>query len=120
MDEENAFKLSFNFYPEYVKRYFAIPSQVNYVTETISVPGYSSEVSPKLALLSQMLSLGQLHKLIREKGGAYGSGARLNARAGTLTFTTYRDPNNWKSLDNFRAAVEEVAAGKIRYLNLFT
>lgn len=60
-----------------------------------------------------MLSLGQLHKLIREKGGAYGSGARLNPYSGTVTFTTYRDPNTVKSLENFRRAVGEISEGKI-------
>lgn len=60
-----------------------------------------------------MLSLGQLHKLIREKGGAYGSGARLSGYSGAVTFTTYRDPNTVKSLENFRKALEEISEGKI-------
>ena len=97
----------------YLKSYFALPSQVNYVTETFFVPGYTSEESSHLRVLCSMLSLGQLHKLIREKGGAYGSGARLNDYCGGLTFTTYRDPNTKKSLENFRIAVEEVVDGKI-------
>ena len=43
-------------------------------------------------LLSQVLSLGYLHREIREKGGV-GGGAAANVGGGTFTFSSYRDLN---------------------------
>ena len=40
----------------------------------------------------QVLSLGFLHKEVREKGGAYGGGASSSPLGGTFTFSSYRDP----------------------------
>jgi len=114
MDDDVEYSLPYSFTPFYSNNFFAIPSQVNYVTETLSVPGYLSEKSPQVSILCQMLSLGPLHQLIREKGGAYGAGARISPLSGTITFTTYRDPNTWASLENFRNAVESVSQGNVR------
>jgi Zn-dependent M16 (insulinase) family peptidase len=62
----------------FLNSFFAIPSHVNYVTESFFVPGYLERDQSALRVLCSYLSLGPLHKLIREKGGAYGAGARLN------------------------------------------
>ena len=113
--KDNIYNYGDDFVAADFNKYFVIPSQVNYVTETVFVPGYTHPDAPKLQVLSQLLSSGPLHKLIREKGGAYGSGARLNSLAGAITFTTYRDPNTQKSFDNFRLAVEEISLGKFEY-----
>ena len=73
---DNLFDFGEDFEAKNFNKYFVIPSQVNYVTETVFVPGYNHPDAPKLQVLSQLLSSGPLHKLIREKGGAYGAGAR--------------------------------------------
>ena len=110
-DNTDLFNASFDFRPEYFKDYFAIPSQTNYVTETVFTPGYLHDDSPKLDVLSELLARGQLHKLIREKGGAYGSGAKFNALTGSMSLFSYRDPQFLTTLDNFRSAVRSVADG---------
>ena len=61
------------------------------------------------------MSRGELHKLIREKGGAYGSGVKFNALAGAFTFFSYRDPHNLGTLENFEKATEAVANGSFKY-----
>ena len=97
----------------FLNSFFEIPSHVNYVTETFFVPSYLEKDQSHLRVLCSYLSLGPLHKLIREKGGAYGAGARLNQYAGALTFATYRDPNTVKSLENFDLALQQIAEGSI-------
>lgn len=74
----NTIKSTFTPRKVFLNSYFEIPSHVNYVTETFFVPGYLEKDQSHLRVLCSYLSLGPLHKLIREKGGAYGAGARLN------------------------------------------
>lgn len=112
-DQPNTIINNFKFNKLYLNSFFVIPSHVNYVTETFFVPGYLKKDQSTLRVLCSYLSLGPLHKLIREKGGAYGAGARLNQYAGALTFTTYRDPNTSLSLENFKIALDEIINGSI-------
>ena len=58
------------------------------------------------------MARGELHKLIREKGGAYGSGVKFNALSGSYTFFSYRDPHVLETIANFQKATELVAEGK--------
>jgi presequence protease len=112
-NREQLWKPDFKSRQHYLKSFFAIPSHVNYVTESFFVPGYLEKDQSTLRVLCSYLSLGPLHKLIREKGGAYGAGARLNQNAGVVTFSTYRDPNTVLSLENFRNAIDKVVSGSI-------
>lgn len=57
------------------------------------------------------MSRGELHKLIREKGGAYGAGVKFNALAGAFTFFSYRDPHNMATLENFKQASNLIGDG---------
>jgi len=52
-----------------------------------------------------------LHREIREKGGAYGGGLRVNA-GGPVTFYSYRDPNALQTLQVFRNSLEWVLKGE--------
>lgn len=65
--------------------------------------------SSTLTLLASLLSSKFLHKEIREKGGAYGSGAVLNHQA--FSFFSYRDPNNLATLSIFDKAVDWACEG---------
>ena len=60
--------------------------------------------------VAQVLSLGYLHKEVREKGGAYGGGASASALGGTFTFSSYRDPRQVETLAAFDAAAAWAAA----------
>lgn len=61
------------------------------------------------------MARGELHKLIREKGGAYGSGVKYNSLAGSYTFFSYRDPHVLETIDNFKKATELVCEGRFEY-----
>ena len=102
------------FMPGFYKSYFVIPTQVNYVTESLFVPGYTHPDSAKLQVLSKILSLGNLHKFIREKGGAYGGGLRMNATKASMSFFSYRDPNTLKTLENFEKSVAMLLQDGVR------
>eukprot|EP00026_Physarum_polycephalum_P001705 Phypoly_transcript_01707.p1 GENE.Phypoly_transcript_01707~~Phypoly_transcript_01707.p1 ORF type:complete len:1041 (+),score=185.75 Phypoly_transcript_01707:70-3192(+) len=79
------------------KTFFVLPSSVNYVAKCLSAVPYSHEDSAKLQILLKVMSNCYLHTEIREKGGAYGSGASLHS--GIISFSSYRDPNVTKTID---------------------
>ena len=101
----------FDFEADYYKDYLVLPSQTNYATETVFLQPYHNPDNAAASVLSELLSRGELHKLIREKGGAYGSGVKFNSLAGNFSFFSYRDPQNLGTLDNFLTAAKTVADG---------
>ncbi|MEQ8493857.1 MAG: peptidase M16, partial [Gammaproteobacteria bacterium] len=72
---------------------------------------------------------GFLHREIREKGGAYGSGAAYDADSQTFRFFSYRDPRvggsfadfdralEWFAQDDSATRLEEAVLGTIRALD---
>jgi Zn-dependent M16 (insulinase) family peptidase len=62
--------------------------------------------------IAELMSRTDLHKFIREQGGAYGSGAKFNALAGSYSFYSFRDPNNLATLDCFHQASRNAAKGE--------
>jgi len=78
------------------KTFFVLPSSVNYVAKCLSAVPFTHEDSAPLQILLKILSNCYLHTEIREKGGAYGSGASL--QSGIMGFSSYRDPNITKTL----------------------
>lgn len=60
------------------------------------------------------MSRGELHKLIREKGGAYGSGVKFNALTGAFSYFSFRDPHILETAENFIHATNTIADGKFR------
>jgi hypothetical protein len=63
------------------------------------------EDSAALTVLGDFLRNGYLHRAIREKGGAYGSGAGQDSADATFRFFSYRDPRLAETLDDFDASV---------------
>lgn len=51
-----------------------------------------------------------MHQAIREKGGAYGSGAQQNRHLFALF--SYRDPNNLETVNTFQKGIEWLCDGK--------
>lgn len=49
--------------------------------------------------------------MIREKGGAYGSGCSISD-SGIISLYSYRDPNCDATYENFEKAIAEVIDGK--------
>ena len=90
--------------------YFGLQSQVHYVTRVYRAVPYNHEDYTKLDLLGLVMGPNFLHKEIREKGGAYGSG--LSHSDNALTFFSYRDPNVEETLDAFERGIEWVKRGE--------
>lgn len=90
--------------------YFGLQSQVHYVTRTYRSVPYTNEDYTKLDLLGLVMGPNFLHKEIREKGGAYGSG--LSNGTNTITFYSYRDPNVMETLDAFDRGIEWILKGE--------
>ena len=55
--------------------------------------------------MGAVLRNGFLHSAIREKGGAYGSGAQQDSATKTFRFFSYRDPNCGKTFDAFNESI---------------
>ena len=89
----NNFKAKTNLHEHYI-----LPFNSNYVSKSfIGVP-FSHQDYAKYQLLSKLLSRKYLHREIREKGSAYGSGLKIDLN-GVLSFYSYRDPNLQNTLN---------------------
>lgn len=64
-----------------------------------------------MLVLQELITYVFLHPLIREKGGAYGSGCNVSD-SGIISLYSYRDPNVDATYDNFERAISEVIDGK--------
>lgn len=73
---------------------------------------YQDPRSPFLLLATELLENCHLHKEIREKGGAYGSGASYAPHTGNFHFYSFRDPHLSKTIDEFQKALEKIGSGK--------
>uniref|UniRef100_A0A4W5QMC7 Pitrilysin metalloproteinase 1 n=1 Tax=Hucho hucho TaxID=62062 RepID=A0A4W5QMC7_9TELE len=99
-----------NFKPCQMKTFFPMPFPINFVSECIRTVPFTHEDYASLNILSRMMTAKYLHGEIREKGGAYGGGARVGG--GLFTFYSYRDPNSLQTLSTFRKSVDWVRSGQ--------
>lgn len=53
-----------------------------------------------------------LHREIREKGGAYGSGLRVDSQNGVGLLFSYRDPNTLLTFEKYRECLERIGNGE--------
>ena len=86
---------------------YAIPGEVQFLTETTSFKSQDLEYSGVLKVYAQYLDTYFLHPRIREQAGAYGVWNYFS-RNGLWTLSTYRDPNLKKSFETFSQAVNFV------------
>ncbi|XP_053186415.1 presequence protease, mitochondrial [Scomber japonicus] len=100
-----------NFQPCQMKTFFQMPFPVNFVSESIRTVPFSHEDYASLCLLGRMMTAKFLHGEIREKGGAYGGGARMGG-GGLFTFYSYRDPNSVQTLSAFRKGIDWAKSGE--------
>jgi len=108
--EESSHVKNPDYQPSGVKTHLEVPFPVNYISRCLPVVPYTHEDFPKLRILANMLSAKFLHREIREKGGAYGSGAKISG--GLFCFYSYRDPNFEETLSAFENSVQWAAEGK--------
>ncbi|MEQ8660218.1 MAG: peptidase M16, partial [Gammaproteobacteria bacterium] len=104
-------------------------SQVNFCAKAYRAVHDAHADAPVLAVLGRYLQDGFLHREIREKGGAYGSGAAYDADSQTFRFFSYRDPRTggtfadfdralaWFADDRSAVRLEEAVLGTIRALD---
>uniref|UniRef100_A0A673M1Z3 Presequence protease, mitochondrial n=1 Tax=Sinocyclocheilus rhinocerous TaxID=307959 RepID=A0A673M1Z3_9TELE len=100
-----------HFKPCQMKTYFQLPFNVNFVSECVRAVPFTHADYASLCILARMMTAKFLHGEIREKGGAYGGGARMGG-GGLFSFYSYRDPNSTQTLSAFRGGVEWARAGK--------
>ncbi|XP_071756138.2 presequence protease, mitochondrial [Centroberyx gerrardi] len=100
-----------NFQPCQMKTFFPLPFPVNFVSECIRTVPFSHDDYASLCVLARMMTAKFLHGEIREKGGAYGGGAKMGG-GGVFTFYSYRDPNSVQTLSAFRKGVDWAKSGQ--------
>jgi Zn-dependent M16 (insulinase) family peptidase len=89
-----------------------IASPIAFIGKVFKTVSYVDPDSPALALAASLLDNLTLHPLIREQGGAYGSGAVSNAISGNFYFYSHRDPNISRTLEAFEIAIAHISEGK--------
>ena len=74
-------------------------------------------------ILASLLTNHFLHREIREKGGAYGGGARYSAADGTFSLYSYRDPpglartlETFSKAEGWAGSVKEFVGLRVRLL----
>nr|NGX31287.1 hypothetical protein [Chlamydiota bacterium] len=88
-----------------------ISSDVFFTALGFKTASNADPLQPYFCIASALMENVFLHKAIRERGGAYGAGCRINASFGTGYFFTYRDPNLSSSLDAFHHAIDGIKKG---------
>ncbi|XP_047610451.1 presequence protease, mitochondrial isoform X1 [Phacochoerus africanus] len=99
------------FKPCQMKTHFLLPFPVNYVAECVRTAPYTDPDHASLQVLARLMTAKFLHVEIREKGGAYGGGARLS-HGGIFTLFSYRDPRSMETLQSFAEAVDWARSGR--------
>ncbi|KAK7862667.1 hypothetical protein R5R35_009240 [Gryllus longicercus] len=87
-----------------------LPIPVNFAAKALQTVSYTHKDNAPLTILAKLLSSKYLHPTIREKGGAYGSGAVLSM-SGTFSYYSYRDPNSSVTLDVFDGSYKWLSEG---------
>ena len=81
-------------------------AQVTYCAEAFPTVDFFHEDAPALSVLGAVLRNGYLHSAIREKGGAYGSGAMQDSNNKIFKFFSYRDPKCSQTFQEFKKSRE--------------
>lgn len=77
-----------------------IPAGVGYAAKGASLCQLGREFGGQMYVLSNLLTFEHLWNQVRVKGGAYGTGFRVDS-AGDVVATSYRDPTPGKTLGHF-------------------
>jgi presequence protease len=93
----------------YCQHYFETPLNVNNNVEAFLGPGYYSEDYGVALVAANLLTHEFLHPLIREKGGAYGSGASANEN-GLFNMYSFWDPKLEETYENFEKSIQKLTS----------
>ena len=83
-----------------------VEGPVNYCAKVFSAVAADHPDAGPLSVLAAFLGGDLLQRTIRERGGAYGAGARYCDRTATLRMFSYRDPRLSGTLQDFDLAIE--------------
>ena len=84
---------------------FEAPVAVGFAARAYSALAPGDADAAALAVLGPLLSGAELHRRIREQGGAYGVGANYCLTTGTFQLWSYRDPQPLATLTSFDDAI---------------
>jgi Zn-dependent M16 (insulinase) family peptidase len=80
-------------------------TQVNFCAKAYPTVPVEHADAAALTVLGDFLRNGFLHRTVREKGGAYGSGAGQDSADAVFRFFSYRDPRLSETLADFDASL---------------
>ena len=86
-----------------------ISSNIAYNALALATITLTSELAPAVKIATYLLENIYIHKSVREKGGAYGSGVKYNILTGVLHFYSYRDPHISSTISAFYESAQELA-----------
>src|SRR5579885_174442 len=92
--------------PRRVHEAWVTNTQVNFCARAYPAVPADHPDAPVFSVLGKFLHHGYLHRAIRERGGAYGSGASYDSDAACFRFFSYRDPRLEGTLRDFDHALE--------------
>jgi Zn-dependent M16 (insulinase) family peptidase len=90
---------------EAVKQAWTTSTQVNFCAKAYPTVPVEHADAAALTVLGDFLRNGFLHRVVREQGGAYGSGAGQDSADAVFRFFSYRDPRLTETLDDFDASI---------------
>ena len=85
---------------------WVVRGPVNYCAKVFPAVTAGHPDAGPLSVLAAVLGGDLLQRTIRERGGAYGAGARYCDRTATLRMFSYRDPRLSETLRDFDSAIE--------------
>jgi Zn-dependent M16 (insulinase) family peptidase len=88
-----------------VKQAWTTSTQVNFCAKAYPTVPVEHPDAAALTVLGDFLRNGFLHRVVREKGGAYGSGAGQDSADAVFRFFSYRDPRLSETLADFDASL---------------
>ncbi|WP_428034896.1 insulinase family protein [Amphritea sp.] len=88
-----------------VKQAWTTSTQVNFCAKAYPTVAVEHPDAAALTVLGDFLRNGFLHRVVREKGGAYGSGAGQDSADAVFRFFSYRDPRLTETLADFDASL---------------
>lgn len=90
-----------------VREGIRIPAGVGYAAKGANIEQFGEKFTGRMYPLSTLLTFEYLWSEVRVKGGAYGTGFRVNM-SNDLIATSYRDPSPGKTLDIFDHCADAV------------
>ena len=90
-----------------------IATQVNYVAKADDLYRHGYRPRGSLSVITHLVSRDYVRERVRVQGGAYGGACAFDRHSGLLTFSSYRDPNLLKTVQNYDEAAQFLASGDI-------